>query len=105
LAGEETMRIKRFEATTIQEALRRVKQDLGPEAVILYTKKFKRGGLFGLFGQERAEITAGLDMNIVETKSAETSRRRAGPVACAYLRREDWGLPGQQLPVSPGIPE
>ncbi len=72
------MRIKRFEAATIQEALRQVKRDLGPEAVILYTKKFKRGGLFGFFGRERAEITAGLDMNIMEGREAPVpgSRRQ-----------------------------
>ncbi len=70
------MRIKRFEAATIQEALRQVKRDLGPEAVILYTKKLKRGGFLGFFGQERAEITAGLDMNIMEARGP--SARSAG---------------------------
>ncbi len=68
------MRIKRFEAATIQEALRQVKRDLGPEAVILYTKKFRRGGFLGFFGRERAEITAGLDMNIMEAQRGPSVR-------------------------------
>jgi flagellar biosynthesis protein FlhF len=53
------MRIKRYEAATIQEALQKVKKDLGPEAVILYTKTFRKGGVLGLFGKPVAEITAG----------------------------------------------
>ena len=53
------MRIKRYEAPTIQEALMKVKKDLGPEAVILYTKTFRKGGVLGLFGKLVAEITAG----------------------------------------------
>ena len=46
------MRIRRYEAPTIQEALQKVKLELGPEAVILYTKKVKKGGFFGLLGSD-----------------------------------------------------
>src|SRR5277367_4742357 len=60
------MRIKRYEAPTIQEALMKVKKDLGPEAVILYTKTFRKGGVLGLFGRPMAEITAGIDLNLLD---------------------------------------
>lgn len=60
------MRIKRYEAPTIQEALMKVKKDLGPEAVILYTKTFRKGGVLGLFGKSMAEITAGVDLNLLD---------------------------------------
>jgi len=60
------MRIKRYEAPTIQEALMKVKKDLGPEAVILYTKTFRKGGVMGLFGKSMAEITAGVDLNLLD---------------------------------------
>ena len=40
------MQVKKFEAPTIQEALDNIKRELGPEAIILQTKKNKRG--FGL---------------------------------------------------------
>lgn len=62
------MRIKKFEADTLQEALSRVKKDFGAEAVILHTKKFKKGGIFGLFGRETTEVTAGIDINIERSK-------------------------------------
>src|SRR5580658_6668911 len=60
------MRIRRYEAPTIQEALMKVKKDLGPEAVILYTKTFRKGGVLGLFGRPMAEITAGVDLNLLD---------------------------------------
>src|ERR1700690_4039466 len=43
-----------------------VKKDLGPEAVILYTKTFRKGGMMGLFGKPMAEITAGVDLNLLD---------------------------------------
>ena len=72
------MRIKRYEAPTIQEALMKVKKDLGPEAVILYTKTFRKGGMLGMFGKPMAEITAGVDLNL-----AEDMAKRKGSVAVA----------------------
>jgi flagellar biosynthesis protein FlhF len=66
------MRIKRYEAPTIQEALVKVKKDLGPEAVILYTKTFRKGGVLGLFGKPMAEITAGVDLNLLEDATRRT---------------------------------
>ncbi|MGH7739229.1 MAG: hypothetical protein ACREL1_03685, partial [bacterium] len=67
------MRIKRYEAPTIQEALQKVKKDLGPEAVILYTKTFRKGGVMGIFGKPMAEITAGIDLNLMD----DVARRKS----------------------------
>ena len=50
------MQVKKFEAPTIQEALDNIKRELGPEAIILQTKKHKRG--FGLMSRASVEITA-----------------------------------------------
>ena len=50
------MQVKKFEAPTIQEALETIKRELGPEAIILQTKKNKRG--FGLLSKTSVEITA-----------------------------------------------
>src|SRR5258708_21943537 len=71
------MRIKRYEAPTIQEALMKVKKDLGPEAVILYTKTFRKGGVMGLFGKPMAEITAGVDLNLLD----DVAKRKGQAVA------------------------
>jgi flagellar biosynthesis protein FlhF len=73
------MRIKRYEAPTIQEALVKVKKDLGPEAVILYTKTFRKGGVLGFFGTPMAEITAGVDLNLLDDMAKRKSISREAP--------------------------
>lgn len=56
------MRVKRFTAETQQDAMMKVKMDMGKDAVILHTRKFKEGGwLFGLFGKVMFEITAAIE--------------------------------------------
>lgn len=78
------MRIKRYEAPTIQEALVKVKKDLGPEAVILYTKTFRKGGVLGFFGTPMAEITAGIDLNLME----DVSKKKVAPREMVVAERE-----------------
>lgn len=61
----------------MQAALAQVKRELGPEAVILNTKTFYEGGLFGLGKKEIVEIVASRDVNIVDTPPAFTRRQEA----------------------------
>ena len=56
------MQIKKFEAVDMQEALRLIRNDIGPDAVILSTKKVKRGdGVFGMFSRQMVEVVAARD--------------------------------------------
>ena len=56
------MKLKRFEALSLQEALQAVKAELGPEAVIVSSRRRqKAGGLFGLLSQSVIEVTAAVD--------------------------------------------
>ncbi|MGE5580939.1 MAG: flagellar biosynthesis protein FlhF [Bacillota bacterium] len=57
------MRVKRYVADSIQEAISRVKNDLGRNAIILHTKPFKEGGFLGFFSQRRFEVIAAVDEN------------------------------------------
>ena len=50
------MQVKKFEAATMAEALKVIKRELGPEAVILSTKHIKSG--FGLMSKASVEVTA-----------------------------------------------
>ena len=45
------MLVKTFQAASMAEALRMVKADLGPDAMILSTKKDKTGGFLGFFSK------------------------------------------------------
>jgi flagellar biosynthesis protein FlhF len=56
------MKIQRFEARDLQRALRLAQQALGPEAVILQTRRVPEAGLRGLLGGRRVEILAAVDI-------------------------------------------
>lgn len=71
------MRIRKFQADTMREALLQVKEEMGPEALILRTQKI-RGGLLG--GGERWEVTAGLEDKFFEKPESSTGTQPAyGP--------------------------
>lgn len=63
------MKIKKYEASSIESALYQIRQELGPDAIILHTQKIKKRGMFGLFGKNAFEVTAALDVNLIDTKS------------------------------------
>jgi flagellar biosynthesis protein FlhF len=53
------MDVRTFRARTIQDALRLVRQELGPDAAILHTRDVQSRGLFGLLrGPRQVEVTA-----------------------------------------------
>jgi len=60
------------------EALRMVKAELGPDAMILSTKKEKAGGLFGFFSKQVYRVTAAID----------PARKPSPPPAAAVVYRE-----------------
>lgn len=55
------MKVKRYVATDIQEAMLKIKNELGEDAVILHTRYFKEGGILGLFKKNFVEVTAAID--------------------------------------------
>ena len=58
------MQIKRFEAQNMAEALRMIKREFGPDAVILSAKSLKQGRkIFGTKKKAFVEITAAIDNN------------------------------------------
>ena len=56
------MQIKKYEAVDMQEAIKLIKSDLGPDAVILSTREIRRGnGIFGMFSRQVVEVVAARD--------------------------------------------
>jgi flagellar biosynthesis protein FlhF len=55
------MKIKKYEVYEMKEALEQIKKDLGPEAVILSTRKIVKSGNYGLFSKPMIEVTAAVD--------------------------------------------
>lgn len=61
------MFVKKFEADTIEEALKAVKLELGPDAIIL--KTITNNGIKGAFKKKRIEITAAITQQNYEKKA------------------------------------
>ncbi len=61
------MQVKKFEAPTIQEALKVIKQEMGPDAIILSTKENKKG--FGLMKKGSVEVTAAISKKDLQKKT------------------------------------
>lgn len=55
------MRIKVFRERTSKDAMDKVRMELGPDAVILHTRKYKTGGILGYGGKKMVEITAAVE--------------------------------------------
>jgi flagellar biosynthesis protein FlhF len=66
------MQIKRFEASDMQQAVRQVKEALGPEAIILSTKTLSTGGR-----RAGVEVVAALDRATADTPP-DAERRQEG---------------------------
>ncbi len=59
------------------DALAKVKQDLGPDAVIMHTRTLKKGGVLGVGARTMVEITARKDQQAVpQAKNNENTSRR-----------------------------
>ena len=66
------MRIKNYRAKSIQEAIRRVRTDLGPDAAILQTREVRGNLLQRLIGYNEVEVTAALQVNVPSRFAAES---------------------------------
>ncbi|WZL74861.1 flagellar biosynthesis protein FlhF [Clostridiaceae bacterium 35-E11] len=55
------MKVKRYIASDTQEAMLKVKAELGTNAVILHSRKIKRPGIMGIFRKPLIEMVAAID--------------------------------------------
>jgi flagellar biosynthesis GTPase FlhF len=69
------MRVKKFEAKSMKEALQMVKQELGPDAVILAARDNRKS--FGIGGEASVEITAAVSEGTLQKKQFAESRLAA----------------------------
>ncbi len=79
------MNLKTYHADSIAKALSQIKRELGPNAVILHTRTYKKGGLFGIGARTRVEITA------ADGAHAPPRRRRRSPSSLALQAQRAYG--------------
>ncbi|MCS6776762.1 MAG: flagellar biosynthesis protein FlhF [Chloroherpetonaceae bacterium] len=58
------MQIKEFEAYSLKDCLQQVREVLGPEAVILETRKFRKGGLLGFGARDAVCVVAATGITV-----------------------------------------
>jgi flagellar biosynthesis protein FlhF len=58
------MDVRTYRARSMQEALRLIRQDLGPDAAVLHTREVNAGVLGGIFGGRQIEVTASTEINV-----------------------------------------
>ncbi|QNF29546.1 flagellar biosynthesis protein FlhF [Metabacillus elymi] len=65
------MKVKKFIAPSMQEAMKKIRSEMGNEAVILNSKVSNTGGFLGLFAKKQIEVIAAIDPE-------ETDRKKMG---------------------------
>ncbi|MBE3598007.1 MAG: hypothetical protein IMX02_04135 [Limnochordaceae bacterium] len=94
------MRLKRYVASSMQQALDQVRQDMGDAALIVQTRQWR--AWWKPWGPPKVEVVAALERGH-EGVSAPP-RARPGPAVPAPPRAGTGVLPGQVTPRSPGAP-
>jgi flagellar biosynthesis protein FlhF len=63
------MKVKKYKASSMQEAMNQVRAELGDEAVILNSKAVKKSKFFGLVIKKGVEVIAAVDVEPIKLKS------------------------------------
>lgn len=66
------MKVKKYTAQTMSEAMEKVRKELGVKAVILHSKQAKTKGFLGLFRKKYIEIIAAVDPNPINERKSQT---------------------------------
>jgi flagellar biosynthesis protein FlhF len=101
------MRIKKYIAKTMREALLQIKEELGEDAIILKTAKLQKG-MFGLAGPDEVEVTAAIDEDAPAQKAQSFAPLHlSGAGAGVSGGSGDTGLYGRPRPAmpEPAMPE
>ncbi|MGN7939864.1 flagellar biosynthesis protein FlhF [Virgibacillus sp. 6R] len=58
------MKVKKYIAPSMQEAMKKIRSEMGNDAVILNSKEVNTGGFFGLFTKKKIEVIAAMDPDV-----------------------------------------
>lgn len=78
------MRIKKYEVFDMKEAMKLIKEELGPEAMILSTRKVVKNNSFGLFSRPIIEVTVGIEDDERVVNAKKNGAKPAAPAANPY---------------------
>lgn len=83
------MHLRKFVQPTVREALREVRETLGPDAYVLSTDMVAAPGLRGLLGARLVQVTAGVDEDVSDARPSDEDRRPpvTDPESAALIAR------------------
>lgn len=112
------MKIKKYVVDDVKEALKQIKSELGEDAVILQTRKFKKGGFMGVGSRMMYEVTAVAEEKKNNQPSSTGSKEQKEEwidsdklyalkqiLAKNVERREPYPQPQRQQPSIPSMPQ
>ncbi|MCO7125979.1 flagellar biosynthesis protein FlhF [Sporolactobacillus shoreicorticis] len=93
------MKMKKIIAPTMAQAIEKVKQELGSDAVIFHTKKVTTGKFFNLFKKENVEVLAASDaeMDMQINKPSKITDVRDKEVMAHHHSPADSGMPFRRV--------
>lgn len=68
------MKVKKYVASSMSEAMKKVRNELGHDAVILNSKEIETGGFFGFFTKKSIEVIAAIDTSLTVKKPERTRK-------------------------------
>lgn len=74
------MKVKKFIAPTMPEAMKMIRNELGKDAVILNSKVVQKGGLFGFFTKKSIEVIAAIDPQPIPKKQPINKENGRAPL-------------------------
>ncbi len=100
------MQIKRYEAKNMTTALRMIKGDLGPEAVILSARSIRKGrGFFGSLKYAGVEVTAAIDKQSPDSHNETAAGAKMSPAIAPKIPPGiEHGTAQEIQSPSPGYP-
>lgn len=92
------MKIKKYVAASMPEAMKRIRAELGNDAVILHSKIIHTGGFLGMFKKRNIEVLAAIDPELAEAK-APVGKPMPTPKLISKVERSPIEEPKVKAPV------
>lgn len=73
------MKVKKYNAPTMADALERIRAELGKDAVILNSKVLYTGGFLGLFQKKSIEVIVAIDPDIKRAEQPKVKKKKGLP--------------------------
>ncbi|MFB1049556.1 flagellar biosynthesis protein FlhF [Paraliobacillus sp. JSM ZJ581] len=92
------MKVKKYIAPTMPEAMSKIRKELGNDAVILNSKVIHTGGFLGLFKKRNIEIIAAIDPDLAQNNATNELKRDEGlPFSKSAFPETNQASDNQQL--------